>query len=108
MSANPEVAMILAIVTFHVPEPVGHAAARAGSEASAPSYQGVPDLVRKVYTRAPDGSTLGGVYQWTSQAAAEAFYDEAWRARLTERFGAPPEIEYLEALTVVDNERISS
>jgi hypothetical protein len=99
--------MILAIVTFHVPTPVGYDAARDGSEASAPSYQGVPELVRKVYTRAPDGSTLGGVYQWTSREAAEAFYDDAWRARVTERFGAPPEIQYLEALTVVDNERIT-
>ena len=99
--------MILAIVTFHVPEPVGHDAAREGSEASAPSYQGVPELVRKVYTRSPDGSRLGGVYQWTSRAAAEAFYDDAWRARVTQRFGASPEIEYLEALTVVDNERVT-
>ncbi len=51
---------------------------------------------------------LGGVYQWSSRQAAEHFYDEAWRARVTQRFGAPPEIEYVEALLVVDNENQTS
>ena len=97
--------MILAIVRFNVPSPVDHDAAVAGAEASAPAYRDVPELHRKVYTRSADGTVLGGVYQWSSRQAAERFYDEAWRARVTQRFGAPPDIEYVEALLVVDNEQ---
>ena len=99
--------MIVAIVRF--PLPVGMSAdqARASFEASAPSYQGLPGLQRKYYLRSEDGREGGGVYLWESRAAAEAVYDDGWRARLTERFGAAPHVEYLECPVVVDPEQIT-
>ncbi len=79
---------------------------RASFETSAPTYQGLPGLLRKHYLRAEDGSVGGGVYLWESKQAAEADYDEAWRHRLTERFGEPPSIEYFESPVTVEPDQI--
>lgn len=98
--------MIVAIVRFPLPAGMTADAARQSFEGSAPSYQGLPGLHRKYYLRSEDGSEGGGVYLWESREAAEAVYDDAWRARLTERFGAAPQVEFLECPVVVDPEQI--
>jgi hypothetical protein len=85
--------MIVAIVRFPLPDGMTADQVTASFEGSAPSYQGLPGLHRKYYLRAEDGSV-------------EAVYDEAWRARLTERFGAEPQVEYLECPVIVDPEQI--
>ena len=99
--------MIVAIVRFPLPAGMTAEQTRASFEASASSYQGLPGLQRKYYLRSEDGTEGGGVYLWESRAAAEAVYDEAWRARLTERFGAEPRVEYLDCPVVVDPEHIT-
>ena len=81
--------VIVAIVRFPLDPPVPADDARAMFEASAPSYQSLPGLMRKHYLRGEDGSVAGGVYLWESRAAAEAVYDAAWRERLTQKYGAP-------------------
>jgi hypothetical protein len=98
--------MIVAIVRFPLRPGVSPDAARSSFEGSAPSYQGLPGLVRKYYLYEPDGPTGGGVYLWTSRAAADAVYDDAWRARLTERFGVAPQVEYFDCPVIVDAEQI--
>ena len=99
--------MIVAIVRFPLPAGMTAEQARASFEASAPSYQGLPGLQRKYYLRTEDGREGGGVYLWESRAAADAVYDDAWRARLAERFGAEPRVEYLDCPVVVDPEQIT-
>ena len=79
---------------------------RASFEASAPTYQRLPGLVRKHYLRADDGSVGGGVYLWESREAAAAVYTEEWSARLTERFGSPPVVEYFDNPVTVEPDRI--
>jgi hypothetical protein len=98
--------VIVAIVRFPLRPEMSADDVRASFEASAPSYQGLPGLMRKHYLRAEDGSVGGGVYLWESRQAAEAVYDDAWRQRLTERFGAPPTVEYFESPVTVDPEQI--
>ncbi len=99
--------MIVAIVRFPLPDGMTPEGVRASFERSAPSYQGLTGLQRKYYLRADDNSIGGGVYLWDDRAAAEAVYDDAWRARLTERFGTAPQVEYFECPVVVEPERIS-
>ncbi|MEO6570656.1 MAG: YdhR family protein [Ilumatobacteraceae bacterium] len=94
--------MIVAIVRFPLPSTMSAEAARASFEGSAPSYQGLPGLARKYYLRAEDGSEGGGVYLWESKEQAVSVYDDAWRARLTERFGAEPHVEYFECPVIVE------
>jgi hypothetical protein len=99
--------VIIAIVRFPLDPSMSPDDARAAFEASAPSYQSLPGLLRKHYLRAEDGGTAGGVYLWESKAAAEAVYDESWHARLTQRYGAPPTIEYFDSPVTVDPDRIT-
>lgn len=95
--------MITAIVRFKLPEGTTLEDATAKFQASAPSYSGVPGLVRKYYLFSEDG-TAGGAYLWESREAAESFYNEAWRNMISERYGAPPNIEIFESPVIVDNE----
>lgn len=44
----------------------------------------------------------GGVYLWETREAAEALYDDAWRERLAQRYGRPPQVEYFESPVTVD------
>jgi hypothetical protein len=98
--------MIVAVVRFPLDPPLSSADAAALFEASAPKYQNVPGLLRKHYLIGDDGRVGGGVYLWESQAAAEALYDDAWRAGLEQRYGSPPTIEFYESPVTVDPDRI--
>jgi len=99
--------MIVAVVRFSLPAPMSVAQARATFEASAPSYQAVPGLRRKHYLLAEDGRTAGGVYLWDSREDALALYDDAWRARVAARYGAPPTVELFESPVTVDADAIT-
>ena len=94
--------MIVAVVNFALPAPLSSDEARALFEASAPSYQAVAGLRRKHYLLAEDGRSAGGVYLWDSREQAEALYDDAWRARLTARYGSEPHVTYYESKVTVD------
>lgn len=95
--------MITTIVTFRLPKPMTVDEAKAVFQGTAPKYQALPGLIRKYYVLAEDGSTAGGVYLWSSRAAADAVYTEAWRAFVTEKYGAPPQIVYMHSPVIVDN-----
>jgi Putative mono-oxygenase ydhR len=86
--------VIVAIVRFDLPNPLSLDEARHAFEASAPSYESIPGLLRKHYLISDDGRVGGGVYLWESRQHAEATYNDSWRDRLTARYGAPPRVEY--------------
>lgn len=96
--------MITAIVNFQLPTPLTREAARALFLQSAPKYQALDDLLRKYYLLSADGRTAGGVYLWHSRAAAEAFYDTAWRDFIRSKYGCDPVVEYFETPVVIDNQ----
>jgi hypothetical protein len=75
-------------------------------EQSVPRYQGLPGLHRKYFVG--DGAFGGGVYEWDSREAAEAFYDAAWHERIRSVYGAVPEIQLFDIHAVVDNDAGSS
>ena len=94
--------MIVAIVRFPVAGGLTPDDARERFLASAPSYQGLPGLHRKYYLRTADGVGGGGVYLWESREDADRVYTDEWRAGIARRFGAEPEIEYLDCPVIVD------
>jgi hypothetical protein len=98
--------MIVAIVRFPVPGGLTLEAARDVFTASAPSYRGLPGLHRKYYLRTEDGTGAGGVYLWESREAGEAVYTDEWRERLNERYGAEPQIEYLDCPVIVEPDEV--
>ena len=95
--------MITAITTFKLPKPITREEARTIFLSTAPKYQGVPGLVRKVYVLSEDGSTVGGIYLWNSRVDAEAMYTESWRAFVREKYSTEPSVIYFDSPVVVDN-----
>lgn len=95
--------MITAITTFRLPRPITRDEARALFLSTAPKYQGVPGLVRKVYVLSQEGDTAGGIYLWNSRAEADAVYTESWKAFVREKYGTDPTVTYFDSPVVVDN-----
>lgn len=95
--------MIVAIVTFELPKCWTVAQAAEVFQSTAPKYLGKPGLVRKHYYLSEGGNRAGGIYFWESKAAAEACYSRDWKATVTEKYGAAPDIQYAEVPVCVDN-----
>lgn len=95
--------MITTITQFRLPKPITLEEARRIFLSTAPTYQGVPGLIRKCYVLSEDGSTAGGVYLWTSRAAAEAMYTDEWTRFVTAKYGTAPTVTYFDSPVVVDN-----
>ncbi|RPI47492.1 MAG: monooxygenase [Betaproteobacteria bacterium] len=95
--------MIVAIVTFKLPKRMSVEEAGAAFRTTAPKYLGKAGLVRKHYYVTEDGARAGGIYLWQSKADAEACYTAEWKAMVTEKYGAPPEIMYAQVPVSVDN-----
>ncbi len=94
--------MIVTVVRFTLPEPVSLDDAREQFGGNAASYLDVPGLLFKAYLRGDDGATAGGVYWWKDRASAEAKFNDGWRTGVTEKYGAPPSIDYFDAPVIVD------
>lgn len=94
---------VITVVRLATPGPaLGAADLRRLLERTAPAYRAVPGLVRKWYLSA-DGLG-GGLYEWRSRAAAEAWFDAAWRERIRASYGVEPSIEWFDSPCLVDNE----
>lgn len=95
--------MITVFTAFTLPKPITPEEARSIFLSTAPKYQGIRGLFRKIYVLYPDGTTVGGVYLWNSRQEAEAMYTESWRSFVREKYGTEPTVTYLESPVVVDN-----
>ena len=96
--------MITAIVRYALPPDIDHDACLAHFEKIAPGFREVRGLVSKHFIWSESG-IAGGVYQWESRAAAEAFYGGPWRQGIIERYGQEPEIEFFDVFCITDNDR---
>ncbi len=96
--------MIIAVVQIPMPRRTREAAVAAQTK-SAPIFRALADkgLLRKDYLNGDAGG--GGIYTWTSRAAAEAWYTPEWRHKTKETFGAEPVVTYYESYVTVDNEK---
>lgn len=95
--------MITAIVRFNLPDTMTLADAEKIFRGSAPKYEGLGGLVRKYYIFDEASHTGGGVYLWESREAAEKVYNADWIKTVTDRYGAPPDIDLFESPVIVDN-----
>jgi hypothetical protein len=94
--------MLVSIVTFKLPITWTVEAAKV-FKTTAPKYLGKQGLIRKHYYVTEDGTRAGGIYFWGSKADAEACYTPEWRETVTEKYGARPEIQYINVPVSVDN-----
>ena len=95
--------MIVSIVTFKLPKHWTVDDAAGVFRSTAPKYLGKPGLVRKHYYITEAGDRAGGIYFWKSKADAEACYTSEWKAMVTQKYGAPPDILYANVPVTVDN-----
>lgn len=95
--------MVITLTSFKLPQPVSRDEARAIFASTAPTYRGVPGLLRKHYVISDDGATVGGVYVWRSRADADAMYTDAWRAFVRAKYGTQPVVTYYDSPVLVDN-----
>ncbi len=95
--------MITVTVNFPTPEGATLESITEAFRSTTPRYEGLPGLIRKYYLFDPELGVGGGVYLWEDRAQAEAFYNNAWRARLTEKYGVPPKISFFESPVIIDN-----
>jgi hypothetical protein len=95
--------MIISLTQFKLRQPITPDEARQIFLGTAPTYQGVPGLLRKHYVLSEDGLTAGGIYLWESKAQAQALYTDAWRGFVREKYGTEPAILWFDSPVVVDN-----
>jgi len=95
--------VITAIATFRLPSRLTVDQAKAIFQSTAPRYRSQPGLIRKYYVLSEDGMTAGGVYLWQSRQDVDSLYDVFWDAVVTEKYGAPPQVTYMECPVIVDN-----
>lgn len=92
---------VAVLVAIPVPAGMQRAQLEGLFKASVPEYQKLPGLVRKYYTIGDDGRA-GGIYLWSSRAAAEAWYSDAWKAGVEKRWGAPASVSYFDVPVAID------
>jgi putative monooxygenase ydhR len=95
--------MIVTIVTFQLSQPTTLGDITKVFRETAPRYQGMPGLLRKNYWMSEDGRRAGGIYVWASRADADRVYTADWKKAVEDRYGSPPQIEYLHSPVMVDN-----
>jgi heme-degrading monooxygenase HmoA len=66
-------------------------------------FEGMPGLRFKVFTLDEKQQQAMNFYVWDSQDAAEAFFTDELRKRVTGLYGRAPTVNYLEIVELVDN-----
>lgn len=100
-AAAPE--PVVVVVDITTPPGISDAAIRAGMAKSVPQYRALTGLIRKYFTLA-DGH-FGGVYYWSSRAAADAWFNDAWHARVIKTYGRDADVRVYAVPIAIDGER---
>jgi heme-degrading monooxygenase HmoA len=101
-AARPDAAegRVAVVVSIATPPGVTDAYLKGEFDKAAPRYQAIPGLIRKYFTIEP--KRFGGIYYWSSKAAAQAWFNEAWTARARATYGADPIVTYYDVPLAID------
>jgi heme-degrading monooxygenase HmoA len=66
-------------------------------------FEGMPGVRFKFFTFDEKEQRANNFYVWETQEAAEAFFSDELRERVTGLYGVAPAIEYVEVAEIVDN-----
>jgi len=91
---------VAVVVSIATPAGVTDAYLKGEFDKAAPRYQAIPGLIRKYFTIEP--KRFGGIYYWSSKAAAQAWFNEAWTARARATYGADPIVTYYDVPLAID------
>lgn len=91
---------VAVIVSIATPPGVTDAYLKAEFDKAVPRYQAIPGLIRKYFTIEP--KRFGGIYYWSSKAAAQAWFNNAWVARAKATYGSDPIVTYYDVPLAID------
>lgn len=86
---------VASLVTIPIPQGVTRERLIAEFRAALPVYEKVAGLKRKYFIITGDGR-FGGIYQWESQAAADAWFNSGWHERVAKTYGTAAAIEWFD------------
>ncbi|MGB0383404.1 MAG: hypothetical protein ACPGWR_01150 [Ardenticatenaceae bacterium] len=96
--------MYTVILKYVLPIPVPRQRLVDIFKASEARFRAMPKLIRKQFCYDEATHTGHSVYLWESEADARAFFKDEFLTRFEAKFGARPELIYIDTLMVIDNE----
>lgn len=91
---------VAVVVSIAIPPGITDDRLKAEYDKAAPRYQAIPGLIRKYFTIEP--KRFGGIYYWSSKAAAQAWFDDAWTARVKATYGSDAVVTYYDVPLAID------
>jgi hypothetical protein len=98
MSAETQVATI---VTIKTPPGLTRPMLDGGFKQAVPVYEKIPGLIRKYFI--VNGDSFGGMYLWKNRASADAWFNDAWRAKAKATYGSEAQLTYFDTPVQIDN-----
>jgi hypothetical protein len=95
--------MIGIFVTFRYGDDFDDAKLRAIAENARAKFEGMPGLRSKAFTVNSEKREAVNFYVWDSEDAARALFTDQFREMVTGLYGAPPSVEFVQILTLVEN-----
>ncbi len=97
--------MIGVIVTFQYEDDFDRSLIEQVAAEAAPRFEGLPDLRSKAFTVDIANRRAINFYVWQSEQGARLFFNDQMVERVTELYGVPPTIDFVEVASLVDNAR---
>jgi hypothetical protein len=95
--AQADGANVSTLVTIALPANVDKARLVQEFQAAIPTYRAVPGLLRKHFIIADDGR-FGGIYLWKDRAAADLWFNAAWKERVRTTYGTEATLEWFDTV----------
>jgi hypothetical protein len=103
MFTNREVSMIGVIVTIGPSSDLDRERANSVAAAATPMFDGMDGLRSKVFMWDEASQTVTNTYVWESEDAARAFFTPEMAVKITEFYGAAPQVRLLEVSALIEN-----
>jgi hypothetical protein len=97
--------MIGVFVTFRYEDDFDEAKLQAIAENSRAKFEAMPGLRSKAYTVNAEKREAVNFYVWDSEDAARALFADEFREMVANKYGASPDVEFVQILTLVENRR---
>jgi len=97
--------MIGVFVTFRYEDNFNEQAVREIAETARARFENMPGLRSKAFTVNSAKREATNFYVWDSEDAAKAFFTDALLERLTGLYGVRPSVEFVQIVTLVENDR---
>jgi len=95
--------MVGVVVEFQYADDFDPARVAAIAHEARGRFEGMPGLRQKAFTVDTERRRATNVYLWESEQAARDFFDDALVARVTELYGVPPTVTFVDVAELVDN-----